>query len=182
MNKKINLHIPRVDELEYREKLLSQEDTMSHQKNKNLASKYYHQKTGCIDFPRHKWEAWYEEYTDNESDLFYAFVQDDNKTNIGEVSFYKSSDGIIHDLNILIESKYRKKGYAQEALYQSLLIAFNKYDANWIELELNQKDNVSIKLFKNAGFNPGNDLGDKREYNLRKKDFLINEHEKKMYS
>lgn len=182
MKEKIKLHVPSLEELSYRQTLLRQEDTMSHHKNRKVASSYYDSKTGCIDFPREKWAAWYQDYTECTENLYYAFIQNEDKEFVGEVSFYKSSDALIYDLNVLIEAKHRQKGLGQEALYQVLTIAFGKFAASEISIELFKDNLAAIKLLENAGFKAKRSLGDKKEFILSKAGFHILKQEKKKRS
>lgn len=171
MKDKIKLHTPTLEELSYRQDLLKQEDTMSHHKNREIASRYYYPKTGCIDFPREKWGSWYKDYTECKENLYYAFVENQNGDFIGEVSFYKSSDDSIYDMDVLIEAKHRQKGYGQKALHQVLLKAFGKFKVNEIFIETFNDNLAAIKLLEIAGFRPQRNLRDKTEFTLSKETF-----------
>lgn len=182
MKEKIKLHTPTLEELSFRQDLLKQEDTMSHHKNRDIASRYYYPETGCIDFPREKWAAWYKDYTECKENLYYSFIQNEDGVFIGEVSFYKSSDGSIYDMNILIEAKHRQKGYGQEALYQVLSKAFGKFEVNEIFIEIFNDNLAAVRLLENAGFSPQRNLRDKTEFSLSKETFKEFEKVKKKRS
>ena len=53
------LHVPELGELDFRQKLLSDPESMSYNKGYGLKSPGYHNDTGCIDFPREDWDGWY---------------------------------------------------------------------------------------------------------------------------
>ena len=50
------LHVPALDELWYRERLLADPDTMRYNRGYHLNVPGYHDDTGCIDFPQSQWE------------------------------------------------------------------------------------------------------------------------------
>ncbi|MBS4538491.1 hypothetical protein GOQ27_08445 [Clostridium sp. D2Q-11] len=52
MKKRLFLHVPSFEELEYRQKILAQPNTMAYNRGYNLESDNYDNKTGCIDFNR----------------------------------------------------------------------------------------------------------------------------------
>ena len=54
----LTLHIPSLEELSYREKLLSQPETMAYNRGYDLPFEGYDRTTGCIAFPREKWAEW----------------------------------------------------------------------------------------------------------------------------
>lgn len=177
----ITLHKPKLEELSYRQKILSQAETMSHRKDLNIKSKYYHKETGCIDFPEDKWESWYEEYSEPYTNLYYSYIVKDGEF-IGEASFYKSSDQNSYDVSILIEAKHRGQGYAQETLAQLLELAFEDYDVQMIQFSLSNQSIAAIKLCQNARFNVRSIPNEKLEMTLTKEQYLVRKQEKKMYS
>lgn len=182
MNTKIRLRKPRLKELFYRQTLLSQAETMAHRKNMNIESKYYHPETGCIDFPEEKWEAWYEEYSEPYTNLYYAYIVKGDNEFIGEASFYKSSDGNAYDMSILVEAKHRKQGYAQETLFHLLELAFETYKVNKIQFELNNGSRSAIKLCENAAFKVREIPDEKIEMTLNKFDYAALKQKRRMYS
>ena len=77
----IKLYKPKIEDLWFKEKMMSDEDTMS----------YNH---GTIAFPVSKWVAWYQRWM-NDDERFYRYICDDD-TFVGEVAYYydleRSSD------------------------------------------------------------------------------------------
>ena len=55
---------PRMDELSYRQKWLSDENTMAYNKKWG----------GMISFPKEKWQVWYERWVVNPDQKFYAYL------------------------------------------------------------------------------------------------------------
>ena len=181
MNENLRLYKPKLEELSYRQELLSQEDTMKHRKGLKVKSEYYNKDTGCIDFPKDKWESWHAEYVDEYSNLYYAYIVKDDEF-IGEASFYKSSDGNSYDVSILIEAKHRRKGYGHDVLNLLLTIAFDDFDINTIEFVLKNDDIAARKLCTKAGFNARMTSTGKYEMAFNKKDYYRLKQQAKMYS
>ncbi len=48
----LTLHVPELSELGFRQRLLSDPETMSYNAGCDLGFPGYHNDTGCIDFPR----------------------------------------------------------------------------------------------------------------------------------
>lgn len=68
------LHIPSLDELWYRKQILSDSKTMAYNKGYQLNFKGYHNDTGCVDFPKERWERWYQSFVNAGTERFYAYV------------------------------------------------------------------------------------------------------------
>lgn len=131
----IKLYKPKIDELWFKEKMMSDEDTMS----------YNH---GTIAFPVSKWVAWYQRWM-NDDKRFYRYICDDD-TFVGEVAYYYDLERRIYIADVIIYASYRGKGHGYEGL--SLLCECAKnmgivdlYDDIAI-------DNPSINLFLKHGF------------------------------
>ena len=61
MNKRnISLYIPRLEDLWYEAKLQSDPNTMSYNAGYDVSYFGYHYDTGCIDFPKERWEEVYD--------------------------------------------------------------------------------------------------------------------------
>lgn len=181
MKERLTLHKPKLEELSYRQELLSQEETMGHRKGMEVKSEYYDAKTGCIDFPEEKWESWHAEFVDPYSNLYYAYILKDESF-IGEASFYKSSDGNSYDISILIEAQHRRQGYGHEIFNQLLKIAFEDYDVESIKLMIDKKSTAAIKLCKKAGFKIKKHANKNIEMVLTNKNYFSLKQKEKMYS
>ena len=58
MMPRVTLHMPGVREMDYRQKLLAQPETMSYNAGLDLEAEGYDPATGCIDFPMSDWRYW----------------------------------------------------------------------------------------------------------------------------
>ena len=58
--KNVVLIEPKLEDLWFREECMSDPDTMNYNAGYDVSYDGYHYDTGCIDFPRSKWEIWLE--------------------------------------------------------------------------------------------------------------------------
>lgn len=168
MNSNIKLYQPSLEELSYRQDLLSQKETMSHRKNMMAKSDKYNPETGCIDFPKEDWKLWYQEYSNDDSEMFYAYIVNNKNEFVGDASFYKSNDGNCYDMHVLIEAKHRNKNYGTNALNQLIELAFDKYHLKEIQFFVKNTDLVSLNLCESTGFKLKKPIGTKLEMHYTK--------------
>ena len=152
---------PKKEELNYRQKIVENPKTMEYNK-------------GIVPFPKEKWDSWYNKWIGNgNSNFYYAYIFDkDINSYIGEIAYHKESDINAVTLSIIVENKYRKKGYGKAGLKGLINIAFKN---GWDEVrDLIAKDSVgSQKLFSNFGFKIINiDKEGNVEFSLTKKDYI----------
>lgn len=148
--KNISLYIPKLEDYWYEEKILSDEYSMSYNAGYDVFYFGYHYDTGCIDFPEYKWKEKYEKRI-NEN-MFFAYIKDnDINCFIGYVNYQYNKNDNRYDCGIVIESKYRGKGYSIEALKLLCETARNNgikelYD----NFEIDR--NNTLYVFKQVGF------------------------------
>ena len=90
---RLELHVPTIEELDYRQKIMSDPETMSYNKGYDLGFDGYHSDTGCINFPESEWQDWYEYFVGYEPERFYAYIK--RKADgafIGEVNVHQRGD------------------------------------------------------------------------------------------
>lgn len=74
----ISLHKPLLEEMWFRQKLLSDEATMS----------YNHAYGGTIDFSQERWKPWYNRWVNETADKrFYRYVTADGEF-VGEIAYH----------------------------------------------------------------------------------------------
>lgn len=149
----IKLYIPKLEELEYRQAILMQSETMIYNKVYDSNISTYHKDTGCIEFPRSRWEKWYKFWIDNKPSTYYAYIFNttDNQF-IGEVNLHYNSERDWYDMGIIIESKYRGKGFGKQALILLLDIAFKEYNAKAVHNDFENTRDTAYKLHLSVGF------------------------------
>ena len=95
--------------------------------------------------------TWYNNWVDKEPDKYFAYIYDENITEpIGEVYYYL--DNGIHSMGIVIQDRYRGKGYSYNALLELEKVAFEKNNISELS-DIVPLDRIgAIKTFKKAGF------------------------------
>ena len=152
MNKSnISLHVPTLEELWYRQKLLSDADTMSYNKGYDLNFDGYDNETGCIDFPKEDWQGWYDYFIGREPERYYAYIVVDGEF-IGEVNVHKNKEKNWYDMGIVIEAKHRGKGYAVPALKLLLEQAFDGLGEKAVHNDFEDTRDAAVKTHLAAGF------------------------------
>ena len=113
---KLELYIPALDELWFRQKMMSDAETMSYNANYDDYAGY-HRDTGCIDFPKSEWGEWYKDWVGKEPKRFYAYIKRTSDGEwIGDVCFHYAPEYDWWDMGIVIYAPYRGKGYSVPAL------------------------------------------------------------------
>ena len=69
------LYVPKLDELWFYRKMMSDPETMSYNANWDVDYKGYHKDTGCIDFPESEWAEWYDYWINSEPERFFAYIK-----------------------------------------------------------------------------------------------------------
>jgi len=149
---KLELYIPLKDELWFREKMLSDPETMSYNANFD-EFEGYHKDTGCIDFPKTKWTDWYEHWVGREPECFYAYVK--RATDgawVGDVNFHYTPKHNRWDMGIVIYAPYRGKGYAIPTLRLMLKHAFQDCGVTEIHNDFEPTRYAAVKAHLAAGF------------------------------
>ena len=147
----IKLHIPRFDELSYRQKLMSDPATMSYNRGYSLDFAGYHRDTGCIDFPPQAWPGWYESWIGRESERFYAYIAADGRF-AGEVCLHSADGGRTHELGILIEASRRGEGLAKPALRLLIDRAFTVLGSEKLTNCFEPERKAALRIHTELGF------------------------------
>ena len=137
--KNIELVIPKLNQYSYEQKLESDSKTMSYNAGYDVSYFGYHYNTGCIDFPKEKWRDTYNKRI-NENKYF-AYIKDCTINRyVGYVNYQYNKNDNIYECGVLIESKYRGKGYSKDAL--RLLVK----EANDTKKYIAQEDEEKVKI------------------------------------
>lgn len=146
----IELVIPKLEEYSYEEKLEKDPNTMSYNAGYDVKYSGYHYDTGCIDFTVDKWKDVYDKRI--KENRYFAYIKDfDINEYVGYVNYQYDKEQNIYECGILIEYKYRGKGYSKDALKLLIKEAYN----NGIEYlyDTFEKDRENtLKLFLDVGF------------------------------
>lgn len=152
MSKRLYLHVPISDELWYRQKIMSDPDTMSYNKGYE-EFEGYDKATGCIDFLKNEWKKWFDYFVGQEPDRYYAYiVRLEDNAFIGDVNVHKVSYAEYYEMGIVLEAKYRGKSYAMEALTLLLEYAFEKMNVKAVHNIFEDVRDAAVRTHLSAGF------------------------------
>ncbi len=138
----IRLFKPELKDLWFRQKLMSDEATMS----------YNHAWGGTIPFPENRWEDWYDHWlVHHENKRFYRYLLETETGNpVGETAYHYDEKRKIFLADVIIAFEYRGKGYGREALR----LLCEEAEANGVDVLRDDiaADNPAIHLFLKEGF------------------------------
>lgn len=148
--KNLSLYVPNLEEYWYEERVLRDPNTMGYNAGYPVTYRGYHYDTGCIDFPKEKWKEKYDKRIKNH--LFFAYIKDNDANKfVGFCNYQYNKEENRYECGLLIEAKYRGKGYSKEALN---LLCQNAKENGIHELydvfEINRKN--TLKVFEAVGF------------------------------
>ncbi len=147
---KVFLYVPNFDELDYYEYILRDPYTMNYNAGYDLNLKGYEKDTGCINsFDNLKW---YKRQINDKNRYFAYVVSKEDNIPIGYVNFHFDEEKLKHSCGVIIEYKYRNKGYGKDALKELLKIAFDEYNLNSLVNTISYNRTFALKLFMGVGF------------------------------
>lgn len=148
--KNLSLYVPNIEDYWYEQKLQSEPSTMSYNAGYDVSYYGYHYDTGCIDFPNERWEEVYNKRI--KENRYLAYIKDnDINEYVGYVNYQYNSNNKRYECGIVIEYKYRGKGYSKQAL--QLLCDTAKSDGIrelYDNFEMDRGNTLNI--FKDVGF------------------------------
>lgn len=170
---RLYLHIPEIYELDYRQKILADKDTMSYNAGYDIDYVDYDKETGTINFSEDKWDIWHSKWT-NQNDRFFAYlISLDDNIPVGDIAFHFEDKYDTYLCEVLIEANYRNLGYSKEALKLLADVAFNDYKVDKIANTIPVKRDKALNLFKNAGFKKTKEFTEIIFGNEEKVSFLV---------
>ena len=150
---RIKLYTPKIDELDYRARLLSDKETMAYNRGYDLDDPNYHKDTGTIDFPESERADWYAASVGREPERFYAYVcRAEDGEFVGEVCA-RLEDGV-YKIGIVIEGKYHGICYGTDAMDALLGVLFDKLGAAEVQNEFEDQRNAAVRMHRRAHFTP----------------------------
>ena len=138
----LRLYKPNLEELWFRQELLSDPATMS----------YNHAWGGTISFPRDRWRDWYGLWlAETEDRRFYRYLLNTETDQfVGEAAYRFDASRGIYLCDIIVSAKCRGSGYGTEGL--RLLCEAAKENGIGILYDDIASDNPAVRLFLNNGF------------------------------
>ena len=152
---KLELYIPKLEDLWFYQKMMSDPDTMSYNAGWDVEYDGYHRDTGCIDYPDEVLADWYDGWVGNEPDCFYAYIKrSSDGVWIGDVNFHYTPEKDWWDMGIVIYAPYRGKGYAVPALKLMLDHAFRDCGISRIhnDFAVDRNEIAAWETHRKAGF------------------------------
>ena len=150
---KLKLHTPAIKEMEYRQKLLSQPETMDYNRGQMIDADGYDCATGCIDFPVQDWRYWRDVWLWREPSRFSAYLLDEETGEfVGEVCYYYDMESDAHGTGVLIEGKHRNRGYGTQGLRLLMEHAFRQEDVESLIVELPLSRENAVRMYLTVGF------------------------------
>ena len=148
--KNIELYVPKIEDYWYEEKIVKDEKTMNYNAGYDVNYYGYHYDTGCIDFPKERWKEVYNKRI--RENRYFAFIKDNDLNKfVGYVNYQYNKSEDRYECGILIEYRYRGKGYSKQALKLLCDVAKNNgikelYD----NFEIDRENTLDV--FKSVGF------------------------------
>lgn len=148
--KNLELYVPKLEDYWYEAKLQSDADTMSYNAGYDVSYYGYHYDTGCIDFPSDRWEISYNRRI-NEN-RYFAYIKDNDINEfVGYVNYHYVNSEERYECGIVIESKYRGKGYSKAGLKLLCEEAKkNNVKEMYDNFEIDRGN--TLKVFESVGF------------------------------
>ena len=148
--KRLELVVPRLEDYWYEKRCLEDPETMSYNAGYDVSYYGYHYDNGCIDFPEERWKISFDRRV-NENKYF-AYLRDVTTGEfVGYVNYHYNNSDNRYDCGIVIESRYRGKGYSKEGLRLLVKEAFdNGVEALYDNFEKDRGN--TLGLFESVGF------------------------------
>lgn len=171
------LYVPLLKELDYRQCILAQPETMSYNKGYELRLENYNNDNGCIYFEEKYWNEWYDKWVNGQPDKYYAYFKDKISGKfVGDISFRYEKSKDAHCIGIVIEDKHRGNGYSTKGLILLAEKAFNDLGVDKLRNDIPIERIYAIKGHKKAGFKEICIEDGQTILVLSKEDYLANKH------
>ena len=147
---KISFHVPDLNEYGYEQQLESDPLSMSYNAGYDVSYPGYHYDSGCIDFPEERWQATFDRRV--RENRFFAYIRDDEtKEYVGDVNYQYNRDNDRYECGVLIDAKYRGKGYGKAAI-KLLCETAKENGVKELYDEFEADRGHVLKLFESCGF------------------------------
>ena len=108
--KNITLYVPLLEDYWYEQKIQADPLSMDYNAGYDVSYYGYNYDTGCIDFPEERWKEIYDRRI--RENRYFAYIKDNNIDDYGGyVNYHYNKNDNRYECGIVIESKYRGKGY-----------------------------------------------------------------------
>ena len=150
---RLTLHVPSIREMDYRQKLLADPETMSYNAHQPWDADGYDAATGCIDFPIQDWRYWRDVWLWREPSRYSAYVMDEETGEfVGEACYFYDMETDAHSAGVIIEHRHRGKGYGTAALRLLAEHAFLQPEVDTLMVDLPLNRDAAVRMYLSAGF------------------------------
>lgn len=164
-SKWVELYIPKLEDLWFYQKMMSDPETMS----------YNDPWGGCIDYPDEVLPDWYAHWVGQEPERFYAYIKrSSDGAWIGDVCFHYTSEQDWWDMGIVIYAPYRGKGYAVPALRLLLDQAFRVCGISRLHNDFETTRDAAWAIHRKVGFKEMGVEDGLLQLMITKEDYLSN--------
>ena len=164
-SKWVELYIPKLEDLWFYQKMMSDPETMS----------YNDPWGGCIDYPDEVLPDWYAHWVGQEPERFYAYIKrSSDGTWIGDLNFHYTPEKDWWDMGIVIYAPFRGKGYAVPALRLLLDQAFRVYGISRLHNDFETTRDAAWAIHRKVGFKEMGVEDGLLQLMLTKEDYLNN--------
>ena len=141
--KLVELYVPKLEDLWFYQKMMSDPETMS----------YKAPWGGCIDYPDEVLPDWYARWVGQEPKRFYAYIKrSSDGAWIGDVNFHYTPERDWWDMGIVIYAPFRGKGYAVPALKLLLDHAFRDCGISRLHNDFETTRDAAWAIHRKVGF------------------------------
>ena len=163
--KLVELYIPKLEDLWFYQKMMSDPETMS----------YNDPWGGCIEYPDEILPGWYAKWVGKEPERFYAYIKrSSDGAWIGDVNFHYTPERDWWDMGIVIYAPYRGKGYAVSALKLLLDHAFSDCGISRLHNDFETTRDAAWAIHRKVGFKEMGVEDGILQLMLTKEDYLNN--------
>ena len=163
--KLVELYVPKLEDLWFYQKMMSDPETMS----------YNDPWGGCIDYPDEVLPDWYARWIGQEPQRFYAYIKrTSDGVWIGDVNFHYTPERGWWDMGIVIYAPYRGKGYAVPALRLLLDQAFRVCGISRLHNDFETTRDAAWAIHRKVGFKEMGVEDGILQLMLTKEDYLNN--------
>lgn len=143
---RLTLHVPRRDELWFRQSLLSDPATMAY-------NAPWFPPDGCMDFPESEWYDFCDWWIGHEPDRFYAYLRRiSDGVFVGEVNYHRPADCEHWDMGIVVSAAYRGSGYGVEGLRLLVKHAFLDDGVTCLQNDFEITRTAAYRIHRVVGF------------------------------
>ena len=169
----VELYIPRLEDLWFYQKMMSDPATMSYNAGWDVDFEGYHRDTGCIDYRDDMLPGWHSDWIGHEPERFYAYImRSSDGTWIGDVNFHHTPEKEWWDMGILLYAPYRGKGYAVPALKLLLDRAFRVCGISRLHNDFETTRDGAWAIHRRVGFREMGEKDGILHLMLTKEDYL----------